>query len=251
MSKKKNQPLRIDYTPLREIMAWDRNPKLHDKEGIRGSIERHGYVEPIMVDDRTKKLVSGHGRIDSLRKMQTEKQAPPEHIMVAEDGDWMVPVVRGHSFKNDQELEAFLVAANQLTINGGWDTKGLSAILRDAQSSADPEALKGMGYSADEVTALLSQADSQSFLDDIDQPGDESSEKKEQTHNPDTENITITFVVDAKDQKHVVEALKKAHDTIGSVTQGERLIHICDYYNKNFKDTKDASKAVKRSAADS
>ena len=53
-------------------------------------------------------------------------------------GQWFVPVVRGLSFPTESEAEAYLVAANQRTIAGGWNEGLLGATLaslRDAHTS--------------------------------------------------------------------------------------------------------------------
>jgi ParB-like chromosome segregation protein Spo0J len=57
----------IDYVPLDEIAEAHRNPKLHDRRGIRASVTRFGFVEPITIDERTGRLVAGHGRLEQLR----------------------------------------------------------------------------------------------------------------------------------------------------------------------------------------
>jgi hypothetical protein len=56
----------IEYQPLDELRPDPRNPKGHDVAGLRASLGRFGYAEPITVDERTGLLVSGHGRRELL-----------------------------------------------------------------------------------------------------------------------------------------------------------------------------------------
>ena len=61
--------LGIEYLPLSHLQVAPRNPKRHALDQLGASIGRFGYVEPIIVDERTGRLVAGHGRRDSLLRM--------------------------------------------------------------------------------------------------------------------------------------------------------------------------------------
>jgi hypothetical protein len=139
---------------LSEVRAAVRNPKGHDDDGIRGSIERHGIAELPLIDERTGRLVAGHGRIKQLTAMSAAGQDPPDGVDVDPDsGEWLVPVTRGWSSRSDAEAEAYLVASNKLTMNGGWDDeRQLTQIL---SGLADEGLLALTGFSEDELTDLL------------------------------------------------------------------------------------------------
>ncbi len=143
----------IRYTPLNKILAWDRNPKTHAEGDIRASIERFGFTEPPIVDEKTGKLVSGHGRVDALRASKDAGEPPPEGVGVNKRGDWMVPVVRGISFQNNAEAEAYIIAANRLVEVGGWDDKSLSTML---EALNEEGGLAGVGWSEKELDTILS-----------------------------------------------------------------------------------------------
>lgn len=145
----------IEYEPLSTIQRWPRNPKDHDLPEIQRSIERFGFIRPLLVDERSGKLVAGHGRTDSLTEMKAAGKTAPRGIRVEND-EWMVPVERGVSFNSDAEVEAFLLADNQLTIVGGWDESKLSEILIDLQNQGDG-ALDGVGFSSAFVQALVAR----------------------------------------------------------------------------------------------
>lgn len=161
-------PRWLDYLPVEELEGADRNPKGHDLDALGASMDRFGYTEPIVLDERTGKLVSGHGRMTQLliAENDPEKGDPPEGIQVGEDGRWLVPVVRGWSSANDLEAEMFLVAANQLTIAGGWaDQSGLLDLLTAGREG--PLGLLGTGFGEQEVEDLLSLLSPPPTLDEL------------------------------------------------------------------------------------
>lgn len=134
--------LRVQYVPLSSLKPAKRNPKKHEIDTVLTSMVRFGYVAPMILDERTGRLVAGHGRLESLKKAQAEGKAPPKRVRV-ENGDWLVPVVRGVAFQDDSEAEAYLLADNQTTILGGWDEEELTAII---QSLGADDALAGTGF---------------------------------------------------------------------------------------------------------
>lgn len=147
--------MRIEYVALSELHRHPRNPKAHDLGAIHTSVNRFGYVSPVMVDERTGYLVAGHGRLDTLAQMQREGKEPPARIE-ARGGDWYVPVVRGVTFNSDSEVEAYLVADNRLTELGGWDEPELAALLQSL-ADEDVKLLEATGYDADDLQALLDE----------------------------------------------------------------------------------------------
>lgn len=141
--------LRIVYTPLSEILAWPTNPKTHDRDGISGSIDRWGFNDPMVIDERTGRLVEGHGRAESLSAMKAEGKTPPAHVELREgDGEWLAPVVRGVAFASDEEAEGYIVAHNGLTTAGGWEQSKLAPILARAMESRIPAGVLGFEQAA-------------------------------------------------------------------------------------------------------
>ena len=61
------EEIRVEYVSIGEVEKWPRNPKDHDLHEIRKSFYRFGFIKPILVDEGTKKLVAGHGRLDTLK----------------------------------------------------------------------------------------------------------------------------------------------------------------------------------------
>src|ERR1700674_4605399 len=86
--------LHVEYLPLSGLKPATRNPKNHQVETVLASMERFGYVAPMILDERSGRLVAGHGRLESLKRAKRAGQKPPDRIRVA-GAEWLVPVVRG------------------------------------------------------------------------------------------------------------------------------------------------------------
>lgn len=166
--------LHIDYLPLNALQVAARNPKRHELVQLAGSINRFGYVEPIVLDERTARMVAGHGRRESLLQMRDAGDAPPAGIRI-EGADWLVPVVRGWSSKSDKDAEAYLVASNRHVELGGWDDPALAAMLQDID-------LEGTGFTQDDLTALL---------DDIALPTELDGDPNEVPEEPDDADVYV------------------------------------------------------------
>jgi hypothetical protein len=143
---------RLVGMPLGELIAAARNPKEHDLPGIRAAISKFGFLDVVILDDRTGRLVAGHGRVESLTQAKRAGDDPPDGIDVrASDGEWLVPTLRGWSSRSDDDAEAYLIASNKLTENGGWDVRELLEVLEDL---AEAQLLDVTGYDASEMDGL-------------------------------------------------------------------------------------------------
>ena len=141
--------MKIVNVPLRDIVVADRNPKQHRIPAIVESIERFGFVAPLLIDDRTGRLVAGHGRVEALRARQADGGAPPAGISVDRDGEWSVPAIRGVAFADDSEALAYLLADNRICEAGGWDQAQLREVM------AEIEDRSGLGWDDREIDILL------------------------------------------------------------------------------------------------
>lgn len=156
MPKAKPAPsgaVRIQYEDLDGLREFPGNPKLHDDVMLDRSINEFGFADPIMVDETTGWMVKGHGRRNRLKAMKAAGDPPPARIEVR-DGRWFVPVVRGVGFKDRREAERYLIADNQITMLGGWDTKELAAFMGSFAS----QDLVGTGFSEKDLVRFIAQA---------------------------------------------------------------------------------------------
>ncbi len=150
-------PRRLDYLRLSEIRGAERNPKVHDVDGIAASISEHGMGELPLYDDRTDRLVAGHGRINDLRERYARGEDPPEGVVADDDGEWRVPVIRGWRSKDDLRAVRYLIGSNGLTMSGGWDDGGLAELLSELRA-VDVAMLEGTGFNDGDVDDLLALA---------------------------------------------------------------------------------------------
>ena len=150
----------LAFRAINDLRTDPRNPKAHDTDTINDSISRFGYIEPIIEDQRTGYIVSGHGRLDVLTTMEAHGDDPPNGVTVADDGTWMVPVVTGWASRDDAEAGAALVALNRTTELGGWDDTKLVEVLQ-ALTDTDYEFV-GIGYTDHELEMLLRKTEADS-----------------------------------------------------------------------------------------
>jgi hypothetical protein len=148
-----NDTMRIEMVALSMLERWPRNPKGHAADLLDSSIGRFGYVAPILVDEGTGKIVAGHGRLESLSRRKAAGEPPPKRVVVGQNGDWMVPVIRGVEFANEHEAEAYLLADNRLSEVGGWDDNMLVSILSDWGG----DSLIGLGWELTDITDMITE----------------------------------------------------------------------------------------------
>lgn len=152
---------KIEYLPLTDAKPAKRNPKDHDLGAIYESIQKFGYVEPIILDERTGRLVAGHGRLEALKMLEKEGKPPPSGIKIkAKNGPWLIPVVRGWKSRNDAEAEAYLLASNRLVELGGWHKGELDEML---QELASKDAIEASGFSIDDVKIEITDENKDQF----------------------------------------------------------------------------------------
>jgi hypothetical protein len=142
-----------EYVPIDDVVHADRNAQQHDIPGIMASIRQFGFMDQSVIDERTDKLVGGHGRLIALCRMRDQNEPAPKGIDVDERG-WLVPISRGWSSRSDVEADAAGVALNRWTERGGKDERALAEILSDV-IDYDPKMMDAVGYSAMDLDALL------------------------------------------------------------------------------------------------
>ena len=168
--------IEIQYLPLSEIVEADSNPKDHDIGQIYQSIKRFGFTQPIMMNENTGKLLAGHGRLQTLQQMKQAGEKTPNRIKEKND-EWLVPVLKGISFEDDMEAQAYLIADNRLTELGGWNTGELVETLQDLiEGGLD---LDGVGYDFDDLESMVNQIDDTGIFDvDVIPDADEETSVK-------------------------------------------------------------------------
>jgi hypothetical protein len=146
------------YMPLDELVPATHNPKKHRLDLLRSSMDRFGFAAPVLRDERTGRLVVGHGRAETLSQMRDAGQSPPDGVQLDDAGRWLVPVVRGWASRSDAEADAYLLADNKHTELGGWDDAGLAEVLTSLAGN-DFDLAELAGWTPSELEELLSAAE--------------------------------------------------------------------------------------------
>ena len=148
---------------LADIKPAEYNPRVrltevdHEYKALKASIDEFGLVVPLIVNERTGTLVSGHQR---LNVMLAEGVEETEVVIVD-----MEP----------EREKALCIALNK--ISGQWDYGALADILEELRDS--PVDILATGFSDDEIADLLGEL--QEEIGGRETPDVESVGKKEDT----------------------------------------------------------------------
>lgn len=129
------------------------NPKRHDIAALAQSFRRFGFVAPPTLDESSGVIVAGHGRCETLVSMRAAHEAPPKGV-TAKGTRWLVPVLRGIAFDNDDERDAYLIADNSHVMRGGWDHEALAKMIDSMRIRVD-DVFAGIGL--DDLSAFADQ----------------------------------------------------------------------------------------------
>lgn len=139
------------FLELDKAVGLARNPKDHDIGEINTSMKRFGFLERIIINKTTGRLLAGHGRIETLRKSKVKGATPPINIKI--DGNkWLVPC--DYVSIPESEEEAAAIALNRLVERGGWNDNMLTSVLSDL-AAMDEDMLDGIGFDMDDVDQLI------------------------------------------------------------------------------------------------
>ncbi len=106
---------RLVMKPVANLTPYARNARTHSKKQIKQiarSIERFGFVNPVLVGDDDQ-IVAGHGRVEAAKRL----------------GMSNVPTL-ALSHLSEAERQAYVLADNKLAENAGWDKELLAIELQ-------------------------------------------------------------------------------------------------------------------------
>lgn len=126
----------IRYMNPKDLIPWERNPRKHNMPQLRASIERFGFRNVIIVNERTNTIEAGHGRAQAAVEL----------------GITSVPVLFVDD--DDSTAAAYAIADNRQTEIGGWDELALLPLLQELKLEGD-DAMVGLGYSDLDIADLL------------------------------------------------------------------------------------------------
>jgi DNA modification methylase len=132
----------IEIWAIERLTLYDRNARIHSGAQvgqIARSIEKYGFIVPILVDGDGQ-VIAGHGRLMAARRL----------------GMAQVPVIQIQHLSNTQ-IRQFRLADNQLTLTAEWDDDTLALEL--AALRAEDVDLSLLGFPEDELAAILHTSD--------------------------------------------------------------------------------------------
>lgn len=104
---------KIETVQISLLKPWDKNPRRgHAVAGIARSIETFGYLNPIIVQAGTYRILAGHGRFEALRRRGVDQ----------------VPVIVVEI--SDEKADLYTIADNKLGEISAWDTEVLAELVR-------------------------------------------------------------------------------------------------------------------------
>jgi ParB-like chromosome segregation protein Spo0J len=105
----------IEMIHVERLTPYAGNARTHSKAQIRqiaNSIERFGYVNPVLIDD-DEQIIAGHGRVEAAKLL----------------GIVSVPALR-LSHLSAADKRAYVIADNRLAEKAGWDRELLAIELQ-------------------------------------------------------------------------------------------------------------------------
>jgi len=131
------------------------NAKEHDTGGLIVSMRRFGYIDPVVINGVTGRLIAGHGRIEALGWMERMGEGRPRGVDAGEDGEWVIEAVVVEI--GEAEEAAAVLALNRIGEIGGWDWNTVEEILRGIVEDGGEVGLEGTGFDADDLQRIVEQ----------------------------------------------------------------------------------------------
>lgn len=148
---------------LDELVRLPRNPKLHDLGEIHQAYDEFGFLERVVINDVTGRMIAGHGRVDALQQRKASGAEPPGNVGVAGDDMWLVPA--DHVDVPEEKEEAAALALNKIGELGGWDEVVLASVLADITAQGGVS-LAGTGFDEDDLDGILRDLAPAPFVED-------------------------------------------------------------------------------------
>lgn len=131
----------VEFLEISRLKPAERNARTHSKKQvtqIARSIERFGFTNPVLIDDRNN-IIAGHGRVAAAGKL----------------GHREVPCLR-ISKMSAADRRAYVIADNKLALNAGWDMEILASELGEL-INLDFD-INAIGFDQPEIDLILSEA---------------------------------------------------------------------------------------------
>ena len=168
------------------IHPWEQNPRMNDHavDDIARSIQEFGFLNPIIVQKTSNKIIAGHTRYKASLKL----------------GITQVPVV--FADLDDTKAKAYAIADNKLGELASWDDTILIGLLEELKD--ENYELEILGFDELELEDLFNDENISDLAIDDDFDEDEIEF--------DGNNTVIKIQVKADIQDEIIELIKEAID---------------------------------------
>ena len=129
--------MEIKYIPISELKPWPRNPRKHDIESLKKSIEAFGFRGTIIVNQNATgyTVEAGHGRLQAALELgYTELPC----CIVTDD---------------EKTAMAYALADNRQQELTDWDPAGLKDVLQDLDDGSID--MSAIGYSEEDLEKMM------------------------------------------------------------------------------------------------
>lgn len=139
--------LKLQKIKLKDYQVHPDNPRIDIKslpdfyDSLKYSIDTYGYVEPVVVNAKTKRIISGHQRVQ---------------ILLEKGINEIDAIVLNISEKDEKVL---MLALNK--ISGKWDYNKLGKLLKSLETKVDTTRL---GFDDSILAVLIEQFDMQKVI---------------------------------------------------------------------------------------
>lgn len=180
--------LEISYADIFSFDFLPNNIKSHDETGIKESIQTFGFVDPILVNQRTNRDISGNGRLKVLRDMFEQNETCPKGIIEKQYGSthhfnsselppltrkWFAPVVLHDLSEEDEEILA--IKLNVTNEKGGIDNIKAYEVLKRLKEKSE-ETFLMTGYTVENLEHIQMLAKFHSKLANMNSDSEKSAD---------------------------------------------------------------------------
>jgi ParB-like chromosome segregation protein Spo0J len=127
----------VRAVPVSRLRPFPGNPRKHgsDIDRLVKSIEHYGWTNPVLVQEKTNRIIAGHGRIEAAKKAGI-KNVPCIYLSLS-----------------DQDATAYAVADNRLAELSEWDLPKLKDLLGELDGAGFDSELTG--FTDAEIDTML------------------------------------------------------------------------------------------------
>ena len=169
------------WISIEDISPWENNPRINDHavQQIAVSIKQYGFINPIIVQKNSNRIIAGHTRYKAAKML----------------GLATLPVI--FTDFDDVKAKAYAIADNKLSELSQWDERLLEDVLIELQEKDIN--LESLGFSEFELDSIFSNKELE-----IEYPENDDEIIDNQ----------MTKIVVSISAKEYDDCLKKLHDAI-------------------------------------